>query len=145
MSRVPRPAKSYGNIRSPTTPAKPSMSPATPGRLRVPSGGKSRPSSPSKPSKPLEDPEASPKPKLSVKEQIALKRQEAKKAADAERKTGAGAFSSTFDDAIDAIPVVGKKPVDDADSLGRWGVRETVERARSSGNLKYLDLDEKYI
>lgn len=132
MSRVPRPAKSYSNMRSVASPAKQSAAPAipaTPSRLRVPSGGRSRPSSPSKP---IEEPKETPTPKLSLKEQIALKRQEAKKAALAEQKKVAG-VSSTFDDAIDAIPDSRKKPVDDPDNIGRWGVRETIERARSTG------------
>lgn len=133
MSRVPRPAKSYSNIRSPVSTAKPTLAPSTPktpAKLRVPSGGKSRPSSPSKPTEDLPE---TPKPKLSVKAQIALKREEAKKAAAAEQKRAAAGFANTFDDAIDAIPDKGKKTADEADSLGRWSVRETIERARNSG------------
>jgi hypothetical protein len=73
-----------------------------------------------------------------MKEQIVLKRQEAQKAAQHERKKAHSGFSSSFDDAIDATPVSFKKPAEAMDELGRWGVRETIERARSTGESRVL-------
>lgn len=137
MSRVPRPSVSTGNMRSkyraPTaSPTKPTSS-GTPARLRVPStpGAKPRPTSPSKPpaNKPLENEEEPSKPKLSLKEQIALRRAEIKKAPSAPRSVEI----ELLDEGPDTIPVTTKKSTNEVVELGRWGIRETVERARSSG------------
>lgn len=121
----------YANTPSKKPPVSPGSS-----RLTVPGTPSARQASPSPrkrtPVKKAEDalPET-PKEKLSLKEQIALKRAEAKKAlvSNAPASDGFG---------VDDDPLALKvKPVEeDADSMGRWSVRETIERARSSGILR---------
>ncbi|EIN09950.1 L domain-like protein [Punctularia strigosozonata HHB-11173 SS5] len=131
------PSKSRSNLRAPS-PLKPSgvaKSPATPKRLPA-TPIKSKPSisslkkSPSKPSMDAsrETPETLPKPALSIREQIALKRAEAKKAMTSS-KGGSG------DDFFAVPDSPAKGPAGEEDALGRWSVRETIERARSSGLL----------
>ena len=68
-----------------------------------------------------------PTPKLSIREQIALKRAEAKKLAPK-----SSPIKGEFDDLEDASPDTYNKPEEDVD-LGRWSVKETIERGRSSG------------
>ncbi|EJD07003.1 RNI-like protein [Fomitiporia mediterranea MF3/22] len=133
MSRVPRPAKSTGNIRgqyrASTTTATKATTPTTPTRLRVPSTAtKPRPISPT-PRKKTEDVPEPPKEKLSLKEQIALKRAEVKKAQATQKVTG------PLDVGPDSLPERPRKAEDETLDLGRLGVRETIDRARSSGNL----------
>ncbi|KAL5504324.1 hypothetical protein ACEPAH_8398 [Sanghuangporus vaninii] len=139
MSRVPRPAVSNSNLRShyraPTTatprkPTSPTPTGTTSVRLRPPSGSpvKSRPTSPSKHVE--EKPELA-KPKLSLKEQIALKRAEAKKAQSVQGKN----FAPTLNDGLDTIPIKVQNADSNLTEIGRWGVRETIERARNTGNL----------
>ena len=75
-----------------------------------------------------EEPAAPPKvPALSMKEAIALKRAEAKKAMAAQ-KTHVSSGGSE-----DAIPSTLGSTAADEDDLGRLSVRETIQRARSSG------------
>ncbi|KAL5526379.1 hypothetical protein ACEPAF_8102 [Sanghuangporus sanghuang] len=139
MSRVPRPAVSNSNLRGqyrgPTTatprkPTSPTPTGTTSARLRPPSGSpvKSRPTSPSKH---VEEKPEPPKPKLSLKEQIALKRAEAKKAQSVQGKN----IAPTLKDGLDTIPVKVQNADGNLTETGRWGVRETIERARNTGNL----------
>ncbi|KAL5525592.1 hypothetical protein ACEPAG_6928 [Sanghuangporus baumii] len=139
MSRVPRPAVSNSNLRgqyrSPTTatprkPTSPTPTGSTSARLRPPSGSpvKSRPTSPSKH---VEEKLEPAKPKLSLKEQIALKRAEAKKAQSAQGKIAA----PPLNDGLDTIPIKVQNADGNLIEMGRWGIRETIERARNTGNL----------
>ena len=135
MSRVPRPAVSNSNLRSqyraPTTaaPRKPtSPTPTTPARLRPPGGSPVKPR-PKSPSKQVEEPPESAKPKLSLKEQIALKRAEAKKAQSTQGKSA----DDTLVDGPDAIPIKVQNADENLVELGRWSIRETIERARNTG------------
>ncbi|KAF7361332.1 hypothetical protein MSAN_01165800 [Mycena sanguinolenta] len=140
MSRIPQPSRG--------TPRKP---PASPTKLTAPSGTSSarvrtkstvaRATTPSKPTKKpyadtdsfLDKPKSaeegpSSKP-LSMKEAIALKRAEAKKA-----QIGGGV--SPLDDLsslADSIP--NAPPPEDEDILGRPPLRETIERAKSTGSI----------
>ncbi|KAL5486204.1 hypothetical protein ACEPAI_7249 [Sanghuangporus weigelae] len=131
MSRVPRPAVSNSNLRgqyrAPTT-ATPTWT--TSARLRPPNGSpvKSRPTSPKKH---VEEKPEPPKPKFSLKEQIALKRAEAKKAQSVQGKN----IAPTLNDGLDMIPIKVQNADGNLIEMGRWGVRETVERARNTGNL----------
>ena len=137
MSRVPRASPSNSNLRSqarsPSTPLKsPSRSSSN---LRVPTVGRgaarTRPVSPSRQTaQAVEKPIDPPKEKLSLKEQIALKRAEAKKVADAQKTANDNALIGADADAIPTIPV---KASEDINNLGRWSIRETVERARNTG------------
>lgn len=76
-----------------------------------------------------ETPEPS-RPQLSIREQIALKRAAAKKT-QTSQAGGEGAFD--LGGLEDALPEPAKKNNDDEVDLGRWSVKETIERARSSG------------
>lgn len=146
MSRLPQPASSSRptvktalvpptsrlSSRAPS-PSKPSASvvasPSTP-RVRT----KSIPKSPSKPIRRAPPEEEIPtfKPPLSVKEAIALKRAEAKKAA-ARPVVSKGVGFDSFDTLEDAVGSPTKKEVDENTDLGRWSVKEAIERARSTG------------
>lgn len=142
MSRVPQTSSSRPTVKTAlapptsrsraTSPCKPSASavaaPSTP-RVRT----KSVPKSPSKPIRraPPEEEVQTPKVPLSVKEAIALKRAEAKKAASRPIANGGTGFDS-FD--VEDVPP-GKSPtkVEENADLGRWSVKEAIERARSTG------------
>lgn len=81
--------------------------------------------------KTAEPPLPSAAPALSIKEAIALKRLEAKKAAKSSSQ------NDSFDDFSsleDAIPTIGPRVEVEEDALGRWSVRETIERGRNSGD-----------
>lgn len=67
-------------------------------------------------------------PSLSVKEQIALKRAEVLKAM--KEKAQNGAIADESQGLEDSSPVKEKEDILD---LGRWSVKETIERARSTG------------
>jgi len=145
MSRVPHASSSRPTVKTslvpPTSrsrapsPSKPSAGavapPSTP-RVRT----KSIPKSPSKPIRRVPPKEEIPIPKtpLSIKEAIALKRAEAKKAAARPVVSGGAGFDS-FDTLEDAVPGSSptKKEVDENVDLGRWSVKEAIERARSTG------------
>jgi hypothetical protein len=62
---------------------------------------------------------------MSMKEAIALKRADAKKAMSAQKEHGQ---SSGFNDMLPTSAHAA-----DEDDLGRLSIRETIERARSSG------------
>ncbi|GLB40539.1 putative leucine rich repeat [Lyophyllum shimeji] len=131
MSRIPPPSSSRSTTRAPTTPVKSrGAAPLTP-RVRTQSTKSTTPSKPS--SKPVVNAAPSqdtPPPPLSIKEAIALRRAEAKKA---QSKLSSGP-QHDFLSLDDASPVPAMKQ-EDEDILGRWPIRETIERARSSGSL----------
>lgn len=151
MSRIPPPSASSRNV--PRTPGKkPSTTSlrgtaSTPARKAPPSPTPgSRPSSvlrtqpsvkslksttPTKRTpKPVESAPAPVKaPTLSLREQIALKRAEAKKATPI--RNSSNGLSSDSGSLEDAIPPV--KVTEDIVDLGRWSIKETIERARSTG------------
>lgn len=157
MSRIPQSSSSRTAPRSPT---KTSLTPtsrlgtSTSSRLRAPAsptpGSRSLRSqtslqtlkpvspqkSPLKRTKPLpDDKPATPKaPTLSIKEQIALRRAEAKKAlASSTPQAGLGEFEGLED----ALPTRDHSP--EEIDLGRWSVKETIERARSTGEFSVID------
>lgn len=70
------------------------------------------------------------RPQLSIREQIALRRAEAKKAQTPDVGSAGGFDLGSFEDAL--LEPANKKNEDEID-LGRWSVKETIERARSSG------------
>ena len=77
----------------------------------------------------MEEPPPVPKaPILSIKEQIALKRAEASKAKPSQPSGGSGGLD--LDGLEEALP---EPELQDNLDLGRWSVKETIERARSSG------------
>ncbi|KAJ7472762.1 hypothetical protein FB451DRAFT_302647 [Mycena latifolia] len=134
MSRIPQPSR--GTPReSPASPANPPAS-----RVRTKSTV-ARATTPSKPARKLyadtdsfldkpkstqEEPESKP---LSIKEAIALKRAAAKKAQTSSAPSPLDDFSS-LQDAIPNAP-----PPEDDDPLGRPALRETIERAKSTGSI----------
>jgi len=72
---------------------------------------------------------------LSIREAIALKRAEAKKAASKSTERGLDGLESLED----ALPIAGNIHGDDeVFDLGRWSVRETIERARSTGDYRCI-------
>ncbi|OSC97686.1 L domain-like protein [Trametes coccinea BRFM310] len=78
------------------------------------------------------------KPQLSIREQIALRRAEAKKLA---AKSSSPAASGDFVGLEDASPeTFNQPPAVDVD-LGRWSIKETIERARSSGAINLASRD----
>lgn len=134
MSRLQRP-KSSTTLRAqaraitPTTPSRSTASsrlnaPPTPARTRSPVPKLNLSSKQT-----LEvDGRTSPaKEKISVKEQIALKRAEARKA---QSKT------TVHDDVLEdefSAPSTSKRTEESVDELGRLGIRESINRARSTG------------
>jgi hypothetical protein len=108
---------------------------------------KSVPKSPSKTIRrppPVEDEPLVPKAPLSIKEVIALKRAEAKKAASASSSGtsfGKSAGFGDFEDLKDGDPIEAKRNDEETLELGRWSVKETIERARSIGEWMYFVLD----
>jgi len=73
---------------------------------------------------------------MSVKEAIALKRAEAKKATATQRALSEQDGSSGG--ISDASPNTWRVDTGDGDDLGRLSVRETIERARSSGVHQWI-------
>jgi hypothetical protein len=74
---------------------------------------------------------------LSIKEAVALKRAEARKAiSTSASRVGLGNSTGfgDFENLEDADPVAVKKNEEEAPELGRWSVKETIERARSTGH-----------
>src|ERR1700722_3149192 len=138
MSRVPQtPSRSAQKLplRTPTTPTSRSRtaSPLTIGPATPRARTKSVPKSPSRSATRKTPPPDVPLPKiqLSIREAIALKRAEAKKSLP---KAAPGGLDG-FENLEDASPVsVNTKADDDVIDLGRWSVRETIERARNTGD-----------
>ncbi|KAJ7683727.1 hypothetical protein B0H17DRAFT_30527 [Mycena rosella] len=132
MSRIPQPSRG--------TPRKAAASPANPptSRMRTKSTV-ARATTPSKASrkayadtdsfldKPNFAPEEPSSKPLSIKEAIALKRAAAKKAQTSSALSPLDDFSG-LEDAIPNAP-----PPEDDDPLGRPPLRETIERAKSTG------------
>ncbi|KAG1722218.1 uncharacterized protein EDB91DRAFT_1175022 [Suillus paluster] len=142
MSRIPLPTPRptvKTNLAPPSrsrapSPSKPSASASSP-RART----KSVPKSPSKALRkppPVEDEPPVPKTPLSIKEVIALKRAEARKAVSTSSAgLGTSASFGDFENLEDADPIAAKKKEEEAPELGRWSVKETIERARSTGSI----------
>lgn len=122
MSRIPQSTRA-----PPTTPAKSRIATAaTPSRVRTQS---TRSGTPTKPAARAASPAQEPAtPSLSIKEAIALRRAEAKKA----QLKSSGGTQNDFISLEDASPFPAAKQ-EDEDILGRWPVRESIERARSTG------------
>lgn len=153
MSRIPQPSS-----RRPPSKPSPTLTVSTAGpRSKTPSTSSPTPTlrsqaslkslrpsrSPVPPKSPVRrtaavvDDPPSQKPQLSIREQIALKRAEAKKAQSAtSRNDGLDDFTTLED----ALPTVGKKQNEDEVDLGRWSVKETIERARNSGRSHVLSV-----
>ncbi|KAJ3762773.1 hypothetical protein EV360DRAFT_35025 [Lentinula raphanica] len=126
MSRIPQTPRSRTPTATPSK-TKPASSPL-PGRVRTKSAT-ARSNGPTSSKLAIKDDPPMPVPTLSIKEAIALKRAEAKKAQERTRNTPLDDFSSLEN----AIPSVSGIPAEEEDALGRWSVRETIERGRSSG------------
>ena len=127
-SSIPKPTS------TPPTPSKPKLKPVVRPTLTPKSSNprlalspnKSRATSPQKERKEETEP---PKPVLSLKEVIAQKRAEARKL-----KSTSPALGESPVLVEDAGSVMPNKPhEDDTDDLGRWSLREAVERARGTG------------
>lgn len=116
-----RPQASSKSLRSTTpTRATGASRPATLGRRAVP---------------PFSQDDAPPVPKtptLSVREQIALKRAEAQKVMKERVQNGGVGVGDEFQGLEAASPT---KEREDILDLGRWSVKETIERGRSTGEL----------
>ncbi|KAG7451429.1 L domain-like protein [Guyanagaster necrorhizus] len=120
-SRIPKPQPSTPTKSRISTPVRNSTPPT---RTRIKSTTRS--TTPSK-LKAQEDTPLPPPPPLSIKEAIALKRAEAKKAKSAGGLDNLGSLE-------DAIPTASNVAPEE-DLLGRLSVKETIERARSTGTL----------
>lgn len=108
----------------PSGSSSPQLSPSPTDRKRTKSTTKAPPRTRATEEEPAAPPKA---PALSMKEAIALKRAEAKKAM-ATQKTHVSSGGIE-----DAIPSTLGGAATDEDDLGRLSVRETIQRARSSG------------
>ncbi|KIJ66849.1 hypothetical protein HYDPIDRAFT_174179 [Hydnomerulius pinastri MD-312] len=148
MSRIPQASSSRPTVKTtlaPPTPRSRAPSPSKPsaGAVSSPSTPRARtksiPKSPSKSIRrpPPEEEPPVPKAPLSIKEAIALKRAEAKKTATKTSFSGGGLGFDPFDNLEDATPGISptKKEDDENLDLGRWSVKETIERARSTGSI----------
>ena len=132
MSRIPQPSSSR-TLKQPSTPTKKVTSRGTPVRARAQPGARAVTPVKSK----VETSEVvpqTPSVPLSIKEVIALKRAEAKKG---QSKAVNGPLDS-FESLEDALPNAPIKQEDDI--LGRLSVRETIERARSTGENQSITL-----
>ncbi|KAI0337258.1 L domain-like protein [Trametopsis cervina] len=137
--RTLRPQPSLKSVKSPPSPSK-----STPGgrTLRPQPSLKSvrSPPSPSKSpvrrapakTKPINDepPEVPKVSSMSIREQIALKRAEAQKKA---KSSGGSAGLNDLVGLEEALPQIKKSDQDENIDLGRWSVKETIERGRTSG------------
>ncbi|KAL1745853.1 hypothetical protein HDZ31DRAFT_35493 [Schizophyllum fasciatum] len=138
VSPGPATKTASGNgLVAPSSRARTISKPASPVKAtnpRSPTPGKSvtpkRVASPTKRAESLQkEASGSSKPQLSIREQIALKRAEVKKA----QRSVAASPSETLEDAVPDAP----PPVEE-DILGRLSLRETIERARSTGSLNIV-------
>lgn len=131
VSRIPHPTSSRTPLKAPATgtpsKARVGATTSTPVRTRTKSTV-ARSATPSRPP-PQEEP-APPVPALSIKEAIALKRAEAKKAQGA----AGGSALDSFATLEDSLPTATKSAPVEEDILGRWSVKETIERGRSTGD-----------
>ncbi|EMD31531.1 hypothetical protein CERSUDRAFT_100387 [Gelatoporia subvermispora B] len=152
MSRIHQSSSSRPSQRPPPSPSRPPPSPSRPG-LSAASRTRATPSSPSpslrtqasqkslktgkvpaRRASPPQDEPPTPKPTLSIREQIALKRAEAQKSS-AQSKPSRNDDAFGFGGLEDALPTVKRQVVDQDVDLGRWSVKETIERARTSGSV----------
>ena len=132
MSRIPQPSSSR-TLKQPSTPIKKAPSRGTPIRARAQPGSRAVTPVKSKVEASEVVPQ-SPSVPLSIKEVIALRRAEAKKG---QSKAANGPLDS-FESLEDALPNVPSKQEDDI--LGRLSVRETIERARDTGENQSVTL-----
>lgn len=75
-----------------------------------------------------------PKPQLSIREQIALRRAEVKKVMKSPVR-------DEFAELADASPHTYNQPVERDVDFGRWSIKESIERARSSGMCLFVGAD----
>ncbi|KAF9530920.1 hypothetical protein CPB83DRAFT_787495 [Crepidotus variabilis] len=136
MSRIPQsrtPSKPAAtSSRLTATPSKGKSSGLAPPTPRARTTSTPRAPTPSKPRQAEEAPALPSAPTLSIKEAIALKRAEAKKAQSKAGGRGSSGLDSPepLEDAIPDAP----QP-EEEDLLGRLPIRDTIERARSTGSL----------
>ncbi|KAF8626939.1 hypothetical protein AX17_006439 [Amanita inopinata Kibby_2008] len=140
MSRVPQLQRSSSrpSLRTPTTPSKqrvtPANTPTKPGsssvKPRAPVHLRSPAKSNGSRNKVVDDQPAKSAP-LSIKEVIALKRAEAKKLQSKSSHSALGSLGGG-EDAPSATPEISAP---DEDSMGRLSLRQTIERARSTGSI----------
>ena len=131
MSRIPQPPPSR-TLKQPSTPIKKVPSKGTLIKARAQPGA--RAATPVKSKVESSEVPQTPSVPLSLKEVIALKRAEAKKG---QAKAANGPLDS-FESLEDALPNTPTKQEDDI--LGRLSVRETIERARSTGENQSITL-----
>jgi hypothetical protein len=139
--KVATPSQAKLSVQSPSTQrvrtqstmrATSTATPSTP-RVRTQSTS-SRATTPSKQRSAAETPPPVPATPLSIREAIALKRAEAKKVQPKVAVTGEAADKWTgLEDTIPDAP----KP-EEEDLLGRMSVRDTIERARSTGKSQEI-------
>ena len=132
MSRIPQPSSSR-TLKQPSTPIRKVASRGSPIKARAQPGG--RATTPVKSKVEVSDvvPQT-PSVPLSIKEVIALKRAEAKKG----QAKAANSPLDSFESLEDALPNAPSKQEDDI--LGRVSIRETIERARSTGKNQSITL-----
>ncbi|KAI0715775.1 hypothetical protein C8T65DRAFT_643114 [Cerioporus squamosus] len=120
-------------LRAPPTPALRTQKSAQNLRSRTPVKSPARKTQPLPPEDDVPPPPA--KPQLSIREQIALKRAEVKKIAKSP-------VVAQFEGLEHASPDTFNQPAEHDVDLGRWSIKETIERGRSSGaiNLSSRDL-----
>ena len=130
-TKVLIPPASRSRAASPSI-SKPSSSTVSPTRART----KSTPQTPSKSLRRAQPQDQPPVPKtpVNIREAIALKRAEVKKTERASSSCRNGGTSDDLTALDDALPT---KKEEDVDELGRWSVRETIERARSTGEYAF--------
>jgi len=123
----PTPTPPTPSKLKPKPAARPTLTPKPSNPRLALSPNKSRAPSPQKEQK---EELGSPKPSLSLKEVIAQRRAEARKL-------------KSSSPTLDCLPLLGDDPSsvvqsksqkEDLDDLGRWSLRETIERARSTGS-----------
>ena len=133
-SSIPKPTS------TPPTPSKPRPKPGARPTLTPKSSNPRLALSPNKscapsPQKERKEPNP-PKPALSLKEVIAQKRAEARKL-----KTTSPSLGELLVLGDDTEVATRNKPQEeDTDDLGRWSLRETIERARSTGSSTDIPL-----
>ncbi|KAF9270534.1 L domain-like protein [Marasmius fiardii PR-910] len=138
MSRIPGPSstRSPAKPTTPSTPTRPAyasrLGATTPVRPRTKSSN-AQPS-PQKTIAKDDNPVPSGGSTLSIREAIALKRKEAKEAQVAQARSGGDALGN-LSSLEDALPDAPTSVQNDEDEFGRWSVRETIERGRSSGTV----------
>lgn len=132
MSRIPQPSSSR-TLKQPSTPIKKVSSRGTPIKTRAQPVARAVTPVKSKVEASEVVPQT-PSVPLSIKEVIALKRAEARKG---QSKAANGPLDS-FESLEDALPNAPDKQEDDI--LGRLSVRETIEKARSTGENRSITL-----